>query len=366
MKCILIGVALIGFVPAAIAAPADTTQEGSGRLVRPRFTVAGVTYLPKVSYASERGVGIGGTILKPFDWPSKDDDGASTLELKGRVTTKGQSELWGTVELAGSSPFSLRARAEVSTLAEKFYGIGADTPADADEVYRPQYSRYYIELFRQVTRALRVGVRSEYARHLLLSTQADGALGSGVVRGATDDAIVGSGVVMAFDTRNRRYSPRRGVYFQAAGMYFDNNSTSFEFTQFFYDLRTYTPLGSRVLAGQVFVYATDNQVPFWRLAQLGGRHHSRGYRSGRYRDKVLAAAQLELRSPVVGRLGCAFFAGVANVAPTFGEMRRDHIRPTAGFGLRWLVGRAKGLNARIDAAVGENSFELDVGIGQAF
>ena len=134
-----------------------------------------------------------------------------------------------------------------------------------------------------------------------------------------------------------------------------------------FDLRRYFDLGKhKTLALQCFVYNTEGDPPFWRYAALGGRAHSRGYRRARYLDKTLVATQAEYRFPVWRRLGAVVFAGVANVAPRLRVVRVRYSRPTVGAGVRYRVGGAAGLKARVDFAVGDDSFRVYASLDEAF
>ena len=110
----------------------------------------------------------------------------------------------------------------------------------------------------------------------------------------------------------------------------------------------------------------DGDVPFFRLAQLGGHTHSRGYKKARYRDQVLAAFQGEYRCPIYRRLGFTTFAGAAVVAPQLAEIKAKHLRPTVGMGLQFRTESLNGIVARADIAFGQEDVRFDLSLDEAF
>ena len=78
-----------------------------------------------------------------------------------------------------------------------------------------------------------------------------------------------------------------------------------QFGRYVGDARRYVRLGHGVLAAQAYVEASSGRVPFDQMAMLGSGSVMRGYVRGRYRDRSLAAVQMEYRLTLAGRLGLA-------------------------------------------------------------
>lgn len=139
------------------------------------------------------------------------------------------------------------------------------------------------------------------------------------------------------------------------------------FNNYLMDLRGYLPLSEKqVLALQYFLYSTTGDAPIWRYAELGGHNHSRGYRTGRYIDRLLMAFQAEYRRPLFWRLSGSTFAGLANVAEEYRDFELEHMRPTIGAGLLVRPGNDSNVVIRSDFAAGENSLRAQFSIGHAF
>ena len=61
------------------------------------------------------------------------------------------------------------------------------------------------------------------------------------------------------------------------------------------------------------------------------------------------------------------FAGVGQVAATFGDIKFGNWLPAAGFGIRWMAAPANKVNIRADLAWGKDEDALFyLSIGEAF
>jgi hypothetical protein len=338
------------------------------RLSPPRLRVWGFVYLPKVYYASETSFGVGGQILRPF---SLGGDRASDSEVQvgGRFMAKGQGAAGFAVNLGdATTTYSAKSKLEFSNIPRRFYGIGPDTPGEDEEVFQRQSLLAYLEVYRRVASRLRVGLRAEVESAQLLETEPGGLLETLPIAGVQRSSVAGWGVSADWDSRDDRYWPTTGSFHQSFLMGFgDELRGDYSFHVYYLDLRRYlTTAQNHVLALQAFLYATDGGPPFWRMAEMGGRGHSRGYDRGRYRDRVIMAFQAEHRFAVWRRLGLVGFAGLADVASRLEQMQLEHMRPTFGGGLRFRVGGQENrINARLDVAYGDE-FQFYFKLDEAF
>lgn len=340
------------------------------QLFPPKVALGRSYILPTVHYSTESGFGLGAEMLYPFRFPGTTAaTQISELRAKGRVTFKGETrlELESTLFWAGGKHY-LKTKVSHLGTSERFYGIGPDTPESNKEVYRPRRLLAYAELFHQVVPDFKAGVRLEMEFFEFREVAPDGKLSAPQYARTTGETVFGAGVAMDWDTRDQRYSPTSGLYYQVFGMYYDDAlSSDFDFTNFNVDLRNYFTLKPHhVLATQVFLYGVTNDPPFWRYASLGGRVHSRGYHRDRYLDKVLAAAQAEYRAPVFWRLSISPFAGVATVGRAVDKLAVAYLRPTVGFGLNVHYRGNSAIAARLDTAFGLEGPHFELGIGNSF
>ena len=100
------------------------------------------------------------------------------------------------------------------------------------------------------------------------------------------------------------------------------------------------------------------------LASVGGTGRMRGYFEGRYRDKNIIEAQIELRQHIKRRNGIAVWIGAANVFPKFGDMRLKKTLPNGGVGYRWAF--KQGVNVRLDLGFTKNGLGFSFNINEAF
>lgn len=390
-RAVLLALALATAAGAAAAAPIDTPsaapiasasaaadstwRQARARRMRsrwfpPRLAVAGFIGLPTASFDSESGVGFGGQLVRPFRCPGAQPSARdSEFWAKALITHKGQVRAELVTNLAfGRGDWSARARLGYTDHSRRFWGLGPDTPDDAKETYRPRDLLAYLEVRRRVIASFSLGGRFEYERLRYLETEPDGLLATRGYRGTEGDAVVGGGLVAEWDTRDRRYSPTRGSFWQGFALLFDGELGSrYDFNNYNLDLRNYWSFDpDHVLATQLFLYAARGAPPLWRFAELGGRAHTRGYRQGRFVDRVLLAAQAEYRADLWWRLGISLFGGVGDVASGLDRFQVEHLRPTLGAGLRARVAGRDDLRARLDVAFGSHSVRVQLQLDEAF
>lgn len=331
---------------------------------------AGVVYLPDARHSSETGFGLGGKVMYRFCGPGCPAEAPPwEIKAKGLLTFRSQ----GKASIATRLPwregtYALKAKIAYSDLASRFWGLGPDTPAASEEIYRPRSLLAYVELFRQIRGSLSVGLRYEYERVTILEKEAGGLLDSTNILGRDGRTVLGLGVVVEWDTRDDSYSPTSGAYYQGYSLWFnDEFGSEHDFDAYHVDLRNYFRLASdHVLATQFFLYAARGGAPFWRYAALGGRPHTRGYRKARYLDHTLVALQGEYRFPLWKRLGMVVFGGLGDVGPSLDRLQLAHMRPTLGAGLRYQPRASSGLKIRFDMGAGQNSLRFYLALDEAF
>ena len=119
-----------------------------------------------------------------------------------------------------------------------------------------------------------------------------------------------------------------------------------------------------IIAGELHTRQSTGQVPWPMLSDVGSSNRMRGYYEGRYRDKNVIDAQLELRQHIWHRNGIALWVGAAEVFPRYSELRLSRILPNAGVGYRWQF--KKGVNVRLDYGFSRNGTGFIFNINEAF
>lgn len=163
----------------------------------------------------------------------------------------------------------------------------------------------------------------------------------------------GAGFTLQYDTRDVMTYPHRGVYLNLMQLFrprFLGNDYAFSTTAFQAD--GYIPLWKGAIVAGDFRTELNFGNPSWSMmAKLGGSYSMRGYYEGRYRDKHMMAAQIELRQHIWKRNSLTAWIGAGTVFDKFHNMRSDRILPNYGIGYRWEF--KKNVNVRLDYGFGK-------------
>ena len=177
---------------------------------------------------------------------------------------------------------------------------------------------------------------------------------------------IGAGVTLAYDTRDVSTAPARGIYVKGEQRFFPaflGNRYAFSRTDLIFDGYKSVWKGG-VLAFDFHSEFNYGRVPWTMLATLGGSYSMRGYYDGRYRDRNLIEAQVELRQKVWRRNGIALWVGAGNVFHDFDTFRWSQTLPNFGVGYRWEF--KKRVNVRLDLGFGRNGSGFIFNINEAF
>jgi outer membrane protein assembly factor BamA len=121
-----------------------------------------------------------------------------------------------------------------------------------------------------------------------------------------------------------------------------------------------------VLAFNAFGVAGTGDIPFNRIAQLGGNKKMRGYFQGYFQDNNLLLGQLEWRQELFWRFGLVGFGSIGQVADKFSNYGMDRWHYAGGAGLRFAFDTKKHINVRLDYALGKESSGFYISFNEAF
>jgi outer membrane protein assembly factor BamA len=110
----------------------------------------------------------------------------------------------------------------------------------------------------------------------------------------------------------------------------------------------------------------NGSAPFHKLAALGGQSMMRGYYEGRYLGNKLLAGQVEYRIPIYWRFGAVAFAGAGDVASTMSRFNLHDLKPSYGFGIRYVFNPDEKLSLRLDFGFGRNTSGVYITAAEAF
>ncbi|TXT34228.1 MAG: surface antigen (D15) [Chitinophagaceae bacterium] len=257
-----------------------------------------------------------------------------------------------------------------SSFPDKFWGLGKNSPDNAEEPYQFQQFYLYAHLMRKLAPHLFVGSIFEFQKVWNIHYEPGGLFDQQNIAGRGGYQVGGLGASITFDSRNSAFSPNKGSFAQ---FYFNNFSplfgTDFQYTNFVLDLRKYIRLyDNQVLAMQLYSFNNSGEnIPIRSLASFGGANRMRGYYEGRYKDKQEFVIQTEYRMPIYKRIGAVVFGGVGNVNDKVSDFSLNKLKYSYGAGLRFAINKSEKLNIRIDYGIAggiNKGFYLQ--IGEAF
>jgi outer membrane protein assembly factor BamA len=370
LPAVLIVVRVLLFPPAvpAQAGPVDVpvkTGQAAVEAFKPRLIA-----IPFLYYSPETKLAFGGGGVLTFRaGRKKAETRASSVWAFGTYNLARQFQVVVKPEIYFSrNSFFLSGNLRYERTPQKFFGVGNDMPGSAEESYTPRVVTVQVGVKKKFLGHLFAGVQYEFEQMTMEKLEPGGVLETGEIPGSRGGQLSGFGASLDWDTRDAVIFPRKGVFLQfTADTYGAMTGSDFTFTGLKFDFRKYVPVATdQVLAIQALFRSGSGEVPFHKLALLGGESLLRGYYRGRYRDRDILAVQAEYRVTVWKRIGVAGFAGVADVFPRLAEFRLDHLKYSAGTGVRYMVNKREGTNLRMDMAWGKGSFGLYFTAQEAF
>jgi len=175
---------------------------------------------------------------------------------------------------------------------------------------------------------------------------------------------IGVGLIAQKDTRDNRFAPYSGIYFQADGSFFPDslsNNLDYRIYSGFYN-QYWRVRDTTVLAANVSSSYADGQVPFYRLSKL----NIRGVSGDTYWDKFLLQGQAEVRQQIQGNWSAAVFAGYGGVSRSAGKLDSDDMILAGGAGVRYMVSSQQRVALRLDVARGQDGTMVYISVGEAF
>jgi hypothetical protein len=254
----------------------------------------------------------------------------------------------------------------------KFWGIGNDMPDSNLDAYNSQNTDIRITFLRQLPPAINFGFRYYYYHVKMLETQDGGQLDTGKILGSQGGTQTGLGLVLTVDTRNSIQQPYQGRYYEFSADFASRTMGSdFTYASFVLDFRNYRYLGSKEnmsLAFQLYFQITNGEVPFQRMAQLGGGIRGRGYFRGRYMDLSMYTFQLEYRWKFNKRWSMAAFFSTGDVAPMITDFKFSESKASIGGGIRFKIRKDDDTVIRLDYGYGfvGPSTGIYFGVNEAF
>jgi len=321
----------------------------------------GVVVIPVILYMPETklGGGVGGLLTFRSADSARTERPSSLYFYAIYTQLKQFSTQWEPEFYFKKEKYLLRSKFIFEKYPDKFWGVGSDTPENAEENFTPRTFSLETSFQTRILakQNLYAGIQYIIESYKMLKTDSGKSLSQRRWLGSTGATSSGLGFIINWDTRDNIFTPRRGNYWQLS-IAFNRKflGSDFNYTSLKLDIREFFPvMASHVLAFQALFQSATGDVPFKSYAKLGGDSIMRGYYLGRYRDNYLMTVQGEYRLPIWWRFGLVGFAGLGNVADKLGSFDLGEFKYSCGFGIRFKVVPKEGTNLRLDFAWGKGT-----------
>lgn len=310
--------------------------------------------LPFAYYTPETSTAI---VLTGIYTRRPDEQNAKPSSLMAFVTYTAENQRAISIipELYTRSKLKITGRIGTMDFPDKFYGIGLEVTDDDEEDYVQVASNLSMAVQLEVFSGLLAGVKYDYEDLKVEDVESGGLLDTGSVTGSKGGDVSGLGFLLTYDSRDDLFFPSRGYYTEAAAMsYGEGIGSDFKYDTYILDCRQFISPGSIIIGFQEYLHFSSGNPPFHRLAQLGGTDLMRGYFMGKFRDRNMAAAQVETRISLSQKFGLVLFGSAGSVASKPGDLGEGSLLTAFGTGLRYRVGKQEPINLRLDLALGED------------
>ena len=357
-RSFLLGCALLlstgVFLPASLSAQADSAKTE-------RFILPLVYYTPETTWS----FGAAGVMTFQLDSLSP----RSQVQLGVAYTLNNQ--------LLFYLPFQLYTRGDQLRFTGElgyyrynyfFYGVGNEFEDYEGETYGVNYPRVRLNILQRIGEHQLAGIRYSWDQWDVYDQKEGGLLLQEGIIGKESSTYSAIGPIWQWDSRDHLFFPTKGWWAEAALL--TNNEflgATQNFIKWTVDARKYwSRKENRVWAGQLYLEGNSGTPSFNQLALLGGTRLLRGYYEGRYRDRQLAAAQLEYRFPIKGRFGAVAFGGVGSVVDEWQNWEAGYLRYALGAGIRFTLLPKDKIRLRLDYGIGPNTSAFYLTVGEAF
>jgi Omp85 superfamily domain len=330
-----------------------------------------LTPFPAFFISPENGVGYGALVVPVYNFGRDSLTRNSTGQLMGYYTTKKQSSLQFTYNIfTNRERYVLTGEAKYFDDAIFYYGIGNHNTLADSSLISYKFLTFQNRLLKQVIKYVFVGGQFQVNQIKEVSFKNPASrLQERPLDERDGSVIAGVGPALLIDNRDNPLNTSRGLYAEL-GVFFNTRAlgSEFNFTRYQLDLRRFIALSSnQVLAFQGVGRLSSGRVPFQGMANLGGKTIMRGFYEGRFRDRQMVALQAEFRQHLFSRFGLVAFGSLGQVSNQLDNFELDHLKRSAGAGLRVMLNRREKLNIRIDYAIGSDEASgLYFSIGESF
>ena len=342
-------------------APADTTEE--------QASFGWIAY-PYIFFSPETNLAFGGGGIVYFRFSPDPEIKPSTITPSFYYTVNDQYDVTVIPEFYIGRKLYIYSYFSFGSYIDKYYGSGPNTPDIPEPEYAHESIVAQLNIQPQISKTFRAGLYSRLFKRTITDPQSNPFLAQGNFPGSSGGLSLGLGGVFAWDTRDNRFYPSKGILNEIRAVYYSKAwGSDFDYNKYEVDLRGYHSIGeegNHILGVQFFGVSTTSATPFYDLALLGSKTIMRGYYMGRYRDETYVAGQAEYRTNLFWRIGFTAFVGAGEVMKGVKDFRFEHLLPNYGFGLRYRFDVVEKIDIRFDMGFGKHTSGVYFDVQQAF
>jgi hypothetical protein len=271
----------------------------------------------------------------------------------------------------------INATVQYRDLVDHYYGVGYENGLNTAFPDSTRYNRVYFQVMIKpvwkVSRTMYVGFIYDHNSTTATEVNDHMKKDPDYLKYGSANENSGLGLVVSYDTRDFPQNAYHGAYasisFSKYGIFNSKN----EYQVLELDYRKFIPIGmkeGRTIALNFHARHAFNNVPYGELSFVGSPFDVRGYRMGRFRDRVINYVIAEYRHKVYGnswlakRSGWVVWGGLGCLGPVTGESFFVNNLPNVGVGYRFEVQTR--LNVRIDFGIGQQSNGLYFNFQEAY
>ena len=226
-----------------------------------------------------------------------------------------------------------------------FYGVGIDSKFEDQEAIRYLTTSFSPAILRQIDLKQYFGLAFNVGQYEIKDFEEGKTLSK--FRNFPEYNRLdyyGAGLTYDYDSRDKKFYPTRGAYFNVKAIYYVNDFAKEDLEYLYFKKLPF--FDNWIWASRYKLEAMQNKAPLWILPEID----LRGIESTRFIDKTALNVEQELRFPIAKRWKGNLFMSAGNVAPDFFTVKLEKTKIGAGFGIRYVFEEVQQLNFVFDFA----------------
>jgi hypothetical protein len=337
----------------------------------------GLIPIPVLYYTPDTRLGFGAALIGFMKLQSKTDSSytrLSTARLIADYTLNKQMDQWLEWNIfTRDEKYLLRGELRHRVYTDRFYGTGNNSSLDNEEKYEYDLIGTKLAGLKNLGNRMFLGPDLQLTKYYHLKTNPiaedrPSQLEEQTISGYKGGLNNGLGVMFLVDSRDNVSYAGSGILLEVSGYRFGSLlGGDFDYSNYNVNFSKYFTLKpSHILASNTVLTINTEEVPFMRMATIGGDRLLRGYARSRYLARNVVATQAEYRFPVWRRFSMVAFTGVGDVFDKTADLEVDKLKYTIGTGLRFALNPEEKINIRVDAGYGREGINFFVVLGEAF